>query len=401
MKFVKKFILIKIKIVEIDYVIGFENLENKNWHHEATRYGEYVAFNGSDNFKEIVYKICLDPGNHNLSENEFNDQDNEILSNFRTLNKSFRPASNGEQYEWYIKYFHIEKKLDSYMIDTHIKIFGLATVFERLIEQNLFEIDEILENIPILNKEYKFNSLNKELIGITKISISGEESASRSELTIIKNEMEGIRSILESMNQPETGDIDNLESRINQLEQDIDRRRSKQKDLEEQNLNYLKEIGKLKSSINTKSASAVTFFRSVFPKFSLLSESFIPGIIHAKEHSDYINKIKDIYDQLINQKKQIEDLSECIKIDKLKHWYRIDIIKKELDQGHSGWSSDINDDWKWQGGIEWKNKTIGHIYLCYFEEHGNEKIFLHAGDSEKLEHYDPPRTDIVIGGKLS
>ena len=32
---------------------------------------------------------------------------------------------------------------------------------------------------------------------------------------------------------------------------------------------------------------------------------------------------------------------------------------------------------------------------------GNQKIFLHAGDSDKLENYDPPRTDKVIGGRLS
>ena len=32
-----------------------ENLKSKDWHHEATRYGEYVAFNGNENFKEIVY----------------------------------------------------------------------------------------------------------------------------------------------------------------------------------------------------------------------------------------------------------------------------------------------------------------------------------------------------------
>tara|TARA_B110000003_G_scaffold244490_1_gene253630 strand:+ start:107 stop:481 length:375 start_codon:yes stop_codon:yes gene_type:complete len=124
-------------------------------------------------------------------------------------------------------------------------------------------------------------------------------------------------------------------------------------------------------------------------------------MIDLKDHSDYIDKIKDIYDQLIIQGKQIENLTDCKKINNLKHWYKITITKKDLDQSSNGWSSDINDDWKWEGGIEWKNKTIGQIYLCYFEEHGNQKIFLHAGSPDKLENYDPPRTDKVIGGRLS
>ena len=74
--------------MEINFT-SIENVKNKDWHHEATRYGEYIAFNGSDDFKEIVYNICLDLENHNLSKNEFSTQAYEILSNFRTLNKSF------------------------------------------------------------------------------------------------------------------------------------------------------------------------------------------------------------------------------------------------------------------------------------------------------------------------
>ena len=73
--------------MEINFTL-IENLKSKDWHHEATRYGEYVAFNGSDNFKEIVYSICLDAENHILSGNEFKTQEYEILSNFRTLNKN-------------------------------------------------------------------------------------------------------------------------------------------------------------------------------------------------------------------------------------------------------------------------------------------------------------------------
>lgn len=386
--------------MEINFTL-IENLKSKDWHHEATRYGEYVAFNGNDNFKEIVYSICLDSENHNLSGNEFNTQEYEILSNFRNLNKSFRPASNGEQYDWYIKYFHIEERLNNYIFDTHTKIFGLARIFEELIDRKFFKIDEILENIPILNKKYLFNSLNKERIEISRSNRGKEENISSEELTDIKNEMGAIKDILESMNKPDSGIIQNLEERTSQLEQDIETRKSQQKELEDENLNYQKEIGKLKSSINTKSTSVITFFKSVFPRFELLSESSILLIINSKDHSIYINKILDIYDQLINRNKQIEELVECKKIDDLKHWYRVTITKKDLDQSSSGWSSDINDDWKWEGGIEWKNKTIGHIFLCYFEEYGNQKIFLHAGDSDKLENYDPPRTDKVIGGRLS
>ena len=386
--------------MEINFT-SIENVKNKDWHHEATRYGEYIAFNGSDDFKEIVYNICLDLENHNLSKNEFSTQAYEILSNFRTLNKSFRPASNGEQYHWYIKYFHIEEKLDSYINDTHVKIFGLARVFEKLVDKKFFKIDEILENIPILNKKYVFNSLNKELIEISKLHVSNEDNISSSELASIKDEMGVIKDILESMNKPDSGVTDTLEERINQLEQDIETRRSQQKELEEENLNYQKEIGKLRSYINIKSASEITFFKSVFPRFELLSESSIQRITNLKDHSVYIDKIKYIYDQLITQEKQIENLADCKKINDLNHWYKITITKKDLDQSSNGFSIDINDDWKWEGGIEWKNKTIGHIYLCYFEEYGNKKIFLHLGSPDKLENYDPPRTDKVIGGRLS
>ena len=386
--------------MEINFT-SIENLKRKDWHHEATKYGEYVAFNGSDNFKEIVYNICLDLENHSLTLNKFNSLECDILSNFRNLNKSFRPASNGHQYDWYIKYFHLDKRLDDFMGETHAKIFGLATIFEKLINEKFFKIEEILENIPILNKKYLFSSLTKEKIEVSCISKEQEKNASSSELSNIKDEMAKIKNILESMNKSDSGTIENFERRINQLEQDIEIRKSEQKMLEDENLNYQREIGRLKSSINTKSASVITFFKSVFPRFELLSESSILLILNSIDHSVYINKIKDIYDKLIKLENNIEDLDDCEKIDDLKNWYKITITKKDLDQSSSGWSSDINDDWKWEGGITWINKKVGHIFLCYFVEHGIQKIFLHAGDSSKLENYDPPRTDRIIGGKLS
>ena len=93
--------------IKLDHITCLQ--VNNDWFHEVTKYGEYVAFNGSEEFKEIVKRICIDPVNHPIND-KFNDSEIEIFSNFRDLKASFRPASNGKQYSWYIKYFKFYKK---------------------------------------------------------------------------------------------------------------------------------------------------------------------------------------------------------------------------------------------------------------------------------------------------
>ena len=373
---------------------------DNDWFHEVTKYGEYVAFNGSEEFKEIVKKICIDPENHIIS-NKFDESEIEIFSNFRALKASFRTASNGKQYDWYIKYFNLEDNFD--FENLHIKIFDLAVIFNALINEGLFKANEILESIPNLKKDYTFEFLDEHtLIKVLKNNPKERENTSSLELNGLKNEMEGIKNILASMQQPDSASIDKLKDKINELEKDLkstnkgyEELNKEYEGLEEEILECQKENGRLRSYLNENNAASITFFKSVFPQFSVLSESFIPLIMNSKTHLLYVNKIKDVYKQLIDEKRDIKSIENCSKIENLNYWYKILITKKDFNQTSSGYSSDIYADWKWEGGLEalWTNKTIGNLYICSFEEFGNQNIYLHAGDESKLENHDPPRKD--------
>ena len=65
--------------IKLDHITCLQ--VNNDWFHEVTKYGEYVAFNGSEEFKEIVKRICIDPVNHPIND-KFNDSEIEIFSNF-------------------------------------------------------------------------------------------------------------------------------------------------------------------------------------------------------------------------------------------------------------------------------------------------------------------------------
>ena len=133
---------------------------NEDWYPEVTPYGDYVAFNGDERFAEIVKRILLDPDSYYM-HNEFKEYEKVILENYRTVKKSFRKAANGNQYDWYIKYFHVsadEKGKKDFIIFNN-KVFAIAVIFNTLISMNFFDIDSILENLPILrtHKIYKIN----------------------------------------------------------------------------------------------------------------------------------------------------------------------------------------------------------------------------------------------------
>ena len=398
---------------------------NDDWYHEVTSYGEYVAFNGDEKFAEIVKRILLDPESYYIND-EFNEYEKVILENYRTLERSFRPAANGNEYDWYIKYFHVnadEKTLENFNIFNK-KVFGIAVIFDALISNNFFDLDAILVNLPILRKEYKFQ-FDKDItiIKITKkveagsdqIKISNEMSELKDEISNIKEMLENIQNQAPSSKEVDletyTSQIRELKTtlknkleKISQLENELISNNEINKEIENKNLMLQQEIGKLKTQINEKNSSIITFFESVFPRLSLLSDIVLTKIVNSRDRETYMKKIKEINEHLIEKDKDIKDLNSCTKVKGLKHWYRINISKKDLNQSRSGFGQDIYSDWIWQGGVEecWQHKDIGYLYVCVFEKHGNINIFIHSDEDESnLQYHDPPRTESVIGGRLS
>lgn len=408
--------------------IQFNKLRNlkidDDWYHEVTSYGEYVAFNGNEQFAEIVKRILLDPDSY-VIHTKFNEYEKVILENYRTINKSFRLAANGNQYDWYIKYFHFsadEKSVVNFN-SFNEKVFGKAVIFDALISENFFALDEILENLPILRKKYKFQfEEDATSIKITSVEARSDQANISSEVGALKDEISSIKEILENMqNQsPNSKQVDldehtrqigelktSLKSKlekINQLEDELNSNSEINEETEHKNLILQQEIGKLKTLINDKNSSIITFFESVFPRLSLLSDIVLTKIVNSRDREIYMKKIKEINDHFIENGRDVKDLNSCTKIEGLKHWYRINISKKDLNQSRSGFGQDIYSDWIWEGGVEecWQHKEIGYLYICVFEKHGNINIFIHSGDDESnLEYHDPPRTESIIGGRLS
>ena len=397
---------------------------NDDWYHEVTSYGEYVAFNGDEKFAEIVKRILLDPESYYI-HNEFNEYEKVILENYRTVKKSFRTAANGNQYDWYIKYFHLgsdEKETENFNIFNK-KVFGKAVIFNALISMNFFDLDSILENLPILRKKYKFQfEKDRTIIKITKLEARSDQINISNEVSVLKDEISSIKEMLENIqNQaPSSKEVDletytsqirelkttlkNKLEKISQLENELISNNEINKEIENKNLMLQQEIGKLKTQINEKNSSIITFFESVFPRLSLLSDIVLTKIVNSRDRETYMKKIKEINEHLIEKDKDIKDLNSCTKVKGLKHWYRINISKKDLNQSRSGFGQDIYSDWIWQGGVEecWQHKDIGYLYVCVFEKHGNINIFIHSDEDESnLQYHDPPRTESVIGGRLS
>ena len=397
---------------------------NDDWYHEITPYGEYVAFNGDEQFAEIVKRILLDPESYYIND-EFNEYEKVILENYRTLERSFRPAANGNEYDWYIKYFHLgsgEKEAENFNIFNK-KVFGKAVIFNALISMNFFDLDSILENLPILRKKYKFQfEKDRTIIKITKLEARSDQINISNEVSVLKDEISSIKEILENIqNQaPSSKEVDreaytsqirelktslkNKLEKISQLEGELISNNEINEEIENKNLILQQEIGKLKTLINEKNSSIITFFESVFPRLSLLSDIVITKIVNSRDREIYMKKIKEINEHLIEKGKDISDLNSCIKVEGLKYWYRINVSKKDLNQSRSGFGQDIYSDWIWQGGVEecWQHKDIGYLYVCVFEKHGNINIFIHSDEDESnLQYHDPPRTESVIGGRLS
>lgn len=397
---------------------------NEDWYPEVTPYGEYVAFNGDEQFAEIVKRILLDPDSYYM-HNEFKEYEKVILENYRTVKKSFRKAANGNQYDWYIKYFHVradEKGKKDFIIFNN-KVFAIAVIFNTLISMNFFDIDSILENLPILRKKYKFQfEKDRTVIKITKLDARGDQANIISEVGVLKDEIRSIKEMLENIQNQSSSSrevdlkeytsqirelktsLKNKLEKISQLESELNSNSEINEEIENKNLILQQEIGKLKTLINEKNSSIITFFESVFPRLSLLSDIVITKIVNSRDREIFMKKIKEINEHLIEKGKDISDLNSCTKLEGLKYWYRVNVSKKDLNQSRSGFSQDIYGDWIWEGGVEecWQHKDIGYLYICVFEKHGNMNIFIHSDEDESnLEYHDPPRTESVIGGRLS
>ena len=311
---------------------------NDDWYAEVTPYGEYVAFNGDEQFAEIVKRILLDPDSYYM-HNEFKEYEKVILKNYRTVNKSFRKAANGNQYDWYIKYFHVsadEKGKKDFIIFNN-KVFAIAVIFNTLISMNFFDIDSILENLPILRKKYKFQfEKDRTVIKITKLHARSDQANIISEVGVLKDEIRSIKEMLENIqNQsPSSREVDlkeytsqirelktslkNKLEKISQLESELNSNSEINEEIENKNLILQQEIGKLKTLINEKNSSIITFFESVFPRLSLLSDIVITKIVNSRDREIFMKKIKEINEHLIEKGKDISDLNSCTKLEGLK-----------------------------------------------------------------------------------
>ena len=384
----------------------------ENWHIANMRYGEYVAFDGSDLFATIVAGICRDPNSHCIGK-EFDEDQVEIISSFRNLSKSYRTSTNGLNYDWYIRYFHLNKNQYDSFSSIHKRIFVLAKVIEALIEEGLFDVHEILKNIPRINKDYKIE-YDEEAIEIIKIQKDEERTADRNEIKSTRDELNEFKSFITEMMKKAGGNdqeykqlvkanedtIKQLEKRIDTLQDKIDHTYEEKSVIEGRLVEASITIGSLKSQISERGESVLMVFKVLFPKFTLLSENtFLSDVINSRDQHLYINALKVIYKKLVDDKCSIEDLGGCFKLTNTRTWYRFTLSKKEERSGFS--KADAYTDWTWAGGIDFIEQTLENsFYISIFEEYGNQKIYLHFGKlnvETLLESHDPPRAEKNTG----
>ena len=380
----------------------------KDLYHEKTQYGDYVAFNGSENFKDIIIKILDNPRSYDLLEiNEIRlDFDNDVEEEFEyiKIEKSWRTKKNNIQYEWFIRYNHFINKQEA--LNFNNWLFASATLIGKLLDEGHIKNDSIIRDLPkikeknsyaweksggkllISKEEKKAESLQQKIYDFVQDVIKDRENAGTN---IDISDYQEKEELLQNLKQ----ENDNLRSNIDNLLAVIEKQEDQASQFENE-INLLKaEIAKQRQDKEEQKNDLKLFFKALFPKFKLLRpKQFFQQLSFDKHSEEHVKKLSVIYDEVISKKISIEKIDGSTKAEGLNHWYQfsVEITTMNVHYPQSGVY-----DHQWSGGVDAKSvqKRIPSFYICKVIEHGIVCYYLHFGEnsSSLLENYDPPRFD--------
>ena len=377
----------------------------KDLHHEKTQYGDYVAFNGSENFKDIIIKILDNPKSYNLLEiNEIRlDFDNEVEEEFEYIKveKSWRQASNNIQYEWFIRYNHFINEKEA--LNFNNWLFASATLIEKLLNEGHIKTDSIISDLPQIKEKKIYaweNSGGKLLISKReKVAESLHQKIYDFVQDVIKVK-EGARTDIDVSDYQEKEELlqklkqenDNLRSNIDDLLAVIKEQKDQISQFDSE-INLLKaEIAKQMQDKEEQKNDLKLFFKALFPKFKLLRpKQFFQQLSFNKYSEEHVKRLSVIYEEVVSKKISVKKIDGSIKAENLNHWYQlfVEITTTDVHYPQSGVY-----DHQWSGGVDAKSvrKRIPSFYICEVNEFGNVRYYLHFGEnsSSLLENYDPP-----------
>tara|TARA_Y100000768_G_C23937847_1_gene663467 strand:+ start:162 stop:1340 length:1179 start_codon:yes stop_codon:yes gene_type:complete len=377
----------------------------KDLHHEKTQYGDYVAFNGSENFKDIIIKILDNPKSYDLLEiNEIRlDFDNEVEEEFEYIKveKSWRQASNNIQYEWFIRYNHFINEKEA--LNFNNWLFASATLIEKLLNEGHIKTDSIISDLPQIKEKKIYdweNSGGKLLISKReRVAESLHQKIYDFVQDVIKDK-EGTRTDIDISDYKEKEELlqklkqenDNLRSNINNLLAVIEKQKDQISQFDSE-ISLLKaEIAKQMQDKEEQKNDLKLFFKALFPKFKLLRpKQFFQQLSFNKYSEEHVKRLSVIYEEVVSKKISVKKIDGSIKAENLNHWYQlfVEITTTDVNYPQSGVY-----DHQWSGGIDAKSvrKRIPSFYICEVNEFGNVRYYLHFGEnsSSLLENYDPP-----------
>lgn len=362
-----------------------------HWHCAELRFGNFVAFNGSDLFCTLVTNILRHPDAYL----KILDCESNLTFEYLTLRESFRPSSNNQKYDWYIKY-SAQENIDR-LRKIHTYVFDHALIYAHFLKENSLLHKDLLQHIPEIKNNFEFfiNDPVRRIVSITTKSIVEPDPESDKIASKVVN-------LLMQNNLLKTGLDDQTTKQINELELTIDELREKitsnQEIIASHQAEVLKkdqEISNLYQSLESQNRAAFTIFKSIFPNLNILNESaFFSEFLKTKYLHLHIKALLETLDN-INKKEGNNVLNEQNKVANLESWFKIEVFSEDIKMGGTGIY-----DHQWQGGIKREPKKLSSaFYISISEKYGNKRYFVHFSDfydeacKNLLEKNDPPMFD--------
>ena len=361
----------------------------KDWHFASMQYGEYIGFNGNQEYAEIVEAILREPHDFlqlNITGREKSNLDYDIF------NRSFRPSTNGIKYDWYIRFRGKDKKdILTFIIDVFIH----AMIFNYFIKQERIMNHKILESLPSVMEEYSFaiidshgNKASEEIpldalgsykIEINKMSLSGSYNE-LSEENIAKKVIELLKKST-TLNETQDNaqpkeELENLENKIIDLTNLTEDLRENISSLLNENDNFRKQIkqlnlinGKIKDSQLLSKKNIFRSFASIYRGFYFPKgiENFYKAFT-AHDYELHLNDLRNHHQALVIDKKSIDDINTLVKIEGMNTWHKP------------------------------KSRKDGGFMISYINNFGNDAFYIYFSEDLKtdedwyyLENNDPPR----------
>ena len=407
---------------------------------ESTAWGSYISYDGSPAFYEIVNLLSRDYVSYEIVnftelENELSELIDMDVLIFDKSSKSWRPAKDGKQYQWYTR-FENNSEID--FIEVSRRILDTTKLFEGFLSNSINLHPLELNDRIARGKEELFNSepnslilseacmevanqvrdkvqiseINEQIVKTftEKPKIQTDENIDQKLNTIFK-ELNNIKENLGSNKSSTASELEEYKKKMTTLETEIESQNTnyltlhkfkasledKIETLSDENISLKDQIIKLKQYKNGNLMNMEMVFKAMFPNYNITSR-FIELVTTNLDAKLYLQEMRKIYDDFFKYKKEADYIENLRKLDGYKTWYTTDVTKEAIDIKAMGAANPANDAAiGWKGGLKKTEETlINQIFISSSIQYGNRKLFLYFGSlndesiTNKIENFDPP-----------